>query len=113
MELVTNNMLPERWANTRVPPNKTELQSTGILRVEIESASAKVREGGPGEDRRDLKDVGLRERVWTGVVPCSLQWGEPVPAKENMVGEVPGYVEDWRETTNSEGEAHAKKVAGA
>ena len=42
MEKITNSVLTERWANTRVPPNKTEMTSTQILRVRIVSASAKV-----------------------------------------------------------------------
>lgn len=111
MERITNNMLPDRWANSRVPPNKVEMQSTGILRVEIESASAKVRRGGPGEDRNDLKDETLRERVWTGVIPTTLQWGEPVPAEGNRVQEVPGYVEDWRTATNTQADEHARNSA--
>ena len=111
MERITNNMVPDRWANTRVPPNKVEMQSTGILRVEIESASAKVRSGGPGEDRNDLKDEKLRERVWTGVVPTTLHWGEPVPAEGNRVQTVPRHVEDWRKGVNAESEAYANKSA--
>ncbi|KAL1301571.1 hypothetical protein AAFC00_005806 [Neodothiora populina] len=102
MQLITENMLPNRWNNSRVPPTKVEMQSTGILRVEIDAASAKTRTGGPGEDRADLKDEALRERVWTGVVPVSLQWGEPVPAEGNRVDKVPGYVEEWRVGSNAE-----------
>lgn len=111
MERITNNMLPDRWANSRVPPNKVEMQSTGILRVEIESGSAKVREGGPGEDRNDLKDEAMRQRVWTGVIPTTLQWGEPVAAETNRVKGVPEYVEEWRSATNAEAEEYAKKSA--
>jgi hypothetical protein len=43
MELVTNSVVPDRWKNTRVPPNNAEMQSTQILRVKIESGSSKVR----------------------------------------------------------------------
>lgn len=111
MERITDNMLPSRWTNSRVPPTKAELTSTGILKVEIVSASAKVRAGGPGEDRNDLKDEELRRRVWTGVVPCSLVWGEPVAAEGNRVQKVPGYVEKWRKEVNGEGEKVSSEAA--
>jgi len=39
MKLITDNMLPERWAKSRSPPTKAELASTAILRVRIESVS--------------------------------------------------------------------------
>ena len=69
MELITNNLISNRWDNTRVPPTKAELQSTGVLRIDVASASAKVHTGGPSDDRKDLKDDEVKERVWTGVVP--------------------------------------------
>jgi hypothetical protein len=42
MEKITNSVVADRWDNTRVPPNKTEMTSTQILKVRIVSASAKV-----------------------------------------------------------------------
>ena len=96
-------MVPDRWNNSRIPPNKTEMTSTTILRVKVESASAKLRTGGPGEDRKDLKDEELRKRVWTGVVPASTQWGEPVPAEGNMVQRVPQYLQNWVKEVNEQG----------
>ncbi|KAF2183098.1 hypothetical protein K469DRAFT_711058 [Zopfia rhizophila CBS 207.26] len=110
MEKITNNMLPTRWENSRIPPTQTEMTSTSILRVKISSASAKVRAGGPGEDRADLKDEALKKRVWTGVVPVWMQWGEPMPGPENKVDEVPGYIEGWRMRANQEGRVEAFKA---
>ena len=111
MELITDNMLPARWANSRIPPNRAEMQSTSILRVRIAHASAKVRAGGPGEDRGDLKDEELRKGVWTGVVPSWTQWGDPMPARENRAGEVPEYVEKWRNVQNRDGRVGAYEAA--
>jgi len=37
MKAITDNMLPERWEKSRVPPSSAELKSTSILRVRIES----------------------------------------------------------------------------
>ncbi|MCJ1255224.1 hypothetical protein MMC24_003040 [Lignoscripta atroalba] len=112
MELITDNLIPPRWANTRVPPTAVEMQSTSILRVEIVSASAKVREGGPGEDRRDERDEGVRGRVWTGVVPVWSVLGEPVPVpgEGNRVGGVPGHVKALVEGWNGEGERRAREA---
>lgn len=47
MEMVTNDVLSGRWDNSRVPPEEGELQSTNILRINIDSASAKIRTGEP------------------------------------------------------------------
>lgn len=110
MELVTNNLVPARWENTRVPPNKVEMQSTSILRVRIVNASAKVRSGGPGEDRKDEKDENVRGKVWTGVLPAYTMLGEPVPAKTNMVA-VPAHVKELVQGWNQENERKAREAA--
>lgn len=96
MERITDNIIPGRWAKSRNPPTKAELSSTSILKVRIESASAKVRDGGPSEDRADLKDKALVDATWTGVVPYWGTWGQPVEGKENGCQEVEGYIEEWR-----------------
>jgi hypothetical protein len=107
MTKITDNMLPQRWAKSRVPPTKAEFQSTSILRVKVASASAKVNVGGPSEDRADLKNEELKANVWTGVVPVWLQWGEPVPGKQNGREEVEPYIEEWRLRENQKGKALA------
>lgn len=97
MQRITNNIIPGRWEKSRGPPTKAELSSTSILKVRIESASAKVRDGGPSEDRADLKDGALVGRTWTGVVPYWGTWGEPVEGAQNGCPEVEGYIEEWRQ----------------
>ena len=110
MELITNNLLPSRWAKSRNPPTKAELSSTSILKVRIVSASAKIREGGPSDDRKDLEDRELRERTWTGVVPYWGTWGEPVPGVENGCEEVEEYIEEWRVRETDKAKNHAFKA---
>jgi hypothetical protein len=107
MTKITDNMLPQRWDKSRVPPTKVELNSTSILKVKVASASAKVRVGGPSEDRADLKDKDLVKKVWTGVVPCWLQYGEPIPGKENGREDVEEYIEKWRVSENNKGKMGA------
>ncbi|KAI4094919.1 MAG: hypothetical protein LQ344_001964 [Seirophora lacunosa] len=91
----------------------TTTLSTGVLRVEIASASAKIRTGSTGEDRGDLKDEGLRRSVWSGVVPAHIEFGEPVAAPTDLRGEVPGYLEEWIRGRNEEGERYAREAAVA
>ncbi|MCJ1250053.1 hypothetical protein MMC30_007279 [Trapelia coarctata] len=110
MGVITNRLIPKRWENTRVPPNKVEMQSTSILRVSIVSASAKVRNGGPGEDRKDEKDEAVRGKVWTGVVPVWTALGAPVPAEGNVVP-IPDHVKELVEASNSENEKKANAAA--
>lgn len=110
MELITESAVPGRWANTRVPPTSAELTSTGILKVRIESASAKVRAGMPAEDRKDEKDEAVRDRVWSGVVPIWEAKGQPVAAAKNRV-ELPRYLTEWIDEANREAEQGAVGAA--
>lgn len=100
MEAITNNVVPQRAQNSRWPPTKTELTGTGILRVEIETASAKVRAGQPHSNRNDLKDEEVTGRTWTGVVPMYMQFGEPMPDETNRVAKVPQYLLNWVKEEN-------------
>ena len=110
MRLVTDNVVPDRWAHSRVPPTTVEMQSTSILRVAVVDASAKVRRGEPGEDRKDERDEEVRGRVWTGVVPMWTAYGEPVPAGRNRVP-VPGHVSALVEGGSRENERRAGEAA--
>ena len=107
MELVTNSVVPQRYQNTRTPPNNAEMQSTSILRVKIKAGSAKVRSGESHDDRADMGDEELRQKTWVGVVPAWVQFGEPVEAGYNKVGEVPGYIEEWRVEGNEQRQKEA------
>jgi nitroimidazol reductase NimA-like FMN-containing flavoprotein (pyridoxamine 5'-phosphate oxidase superfamily) len=91
MEKITNSVVENRWENSRIPPTKTEMTSTQILKVRVVDASAKVRNGGPGDDRADLKNEELRAKTWIGVVPTWITFGEPVAGPENKVGKVCGF----------------------
>jgi hypothetical protein len=111
MELITNSVVPDRWRHTRVPPNKGEMASTQILRVSIESGSAKVREGGPNDEQCDLGDESVMESVWTGVLPCWEMFGEPVVGGYNRVGSVPEHVRAYKEEMNRGNMMYAMEAA--
>jgi hypothetical protein len=110
MEQITNKVLPCRWENTRVPPNAAEMSSTQILKVTVESASAKVRDGPPGDEMVDLQDDAVTGRVWTGFVPMVEQMLEPVASTYNRIDEVPVHVKEYVGVVNQEEMDYAKKL---
>ena len=107
MTRITDGLVPGRWDNSRNPPTQGEDRSTGILKVIIETASAKVRVGGPSDDRKDLNDPDIARTVWTGVVPVWETLGIPHANSHNQVVELPSYLNDWRKTTNHDQEQYA------
>ncbi|KAH8723384.1 hypothetical protein GQ44DRAFT_685163 [Phaeosphaeriaceae sp. PMI808] len=111
MQLITNSVVPGRWENTRVPPDGAEMQSTRILRMGIESASAKVREGVPEDERKDMRREDVLDGVWTGVVPVYERLGPPVDGPYNRVKSVPAHVGGWVEGENRERERYAVDAA--
>lgn len=95
MQLITDGMVTGRWEGSRVPPDEGEIASTRILKVRIDSASAKVRNSGVKEDAKDMKDEATRDRVWTGTIPYVEMLGAPKSAETNRVGAVPAYIEEY------------------
>lgn len=76
LEMFTERIVPGRWEELRETTEK-ELAATAVVSVTIESASAKVRTGGPHDFDEDMT-----EPVWAGVVPIHETFGpvEPDPA---------------------------------
>ena len=85
LEAFTEKLLPGRWAEAR-PPSARELRATSVLRMPLDEASAKIRDGGPEDG--ETPDAELD--VWAGHLPLvvtalepvadpSLQPGIPVP----------------------------------
>lgn len=71
LKVVSDQILKGRWEESRQPIAK-EMKATTVLVMEIDQASAKIRTGGPGDEKQDYALP-----IWAGVVPCSLTWGEP------------------------------------
>ena len=111
MQLITNSVVPDRWENSRVPPDGSEMASTSILRVRIVSGSGKIRNGEPHDDKKDLEREDVVDRVWTGVLPIWQTIGYPVAGSTNAVAEVPEHVRTFRNETNAGNEEYAKKAA--
>lgn len=110
MQSITNSVIPGRWENSRVPPDRAEMVSTSILRVRIVSGSGKIRDGEPHDDKKDLEKEEVVNKVWTGVLPIWETVGEPVAGGANAVEEVPEHVTAFERETNSKNEAYAKKA---
>ena len=81
------------------------------MKVDVESASAKVRVGWPEDERKDLKRDDVLDRVWTGVLPVWERIGDPVPGPYNQVKELPKHVREYVKEWNEEAERYAKEAA--
>lgn len=65
-------VFPGRWAEVR-PPSENESKQVSIVKVPLETASAKIGEGPPDDDDEDYA-----LDVWAGVLPISQSFGDPV-----------------------------------
>lgn len=80
------NLFPGRWDTLR-PMEPQELKATAVLYLDIEEATAKVREGYPN----DPEDAS--HPVWAGVIPIESRTVEAEPAPNLMEGiDIPDYV---------------------
>ncbi|MEM9824726.1 MAG: pyridoxamine 5'-phosphate oxidase family protein [Bacteroidota bacterium] len=89
--IFTDKLIPGRWDDAR-KPNPAEERATMICEVEIESASAKIRTGPPGDDDEDYA-----LDVWAGILPMRQVFGDLIedPLLKDGVG-VPQYLKDYK-----------------
>lgn len=91
LDALVDHVVPGRAADCR-PADAKELAATAVLALDLSEVSAKVRAGGPNDDP---EDVPLPH--WTGVLPVSRAYGDPVPADGLAPGTaVPGYLSALR-----------------
>lgn len=87
LDAIVEQVVPGRAADSRRADAK-ELAATAVLRLDLEEVSAKVRQGGPGDEPEDL-DLPH----WAGVVPVARSYGAPVPSDDLAPGiGVPEYL---------------------
>ncbi|MGI9623380.1 MAG: pyridoxamine 5'-phosphate oxidase family protein [Acidimicrobiales bacterium] len=72
LDRFVEGLVPGRTADLR-PMTAKEIDGTGVLRVSLEHASAKVRTGDPVDDEEDY-DLP----IWAGLVPVVESFGSPV-----------------------------------
>lgn len=63
LRVITERTLPGRWDEVRAPLEK-EVKMTGVIAIDIESASAKVAAGMPQDEPEDYATP-----IWAGVLP--------------------------------------------
>ena len=92
LEAFTEKLLPGRWAEAR-RPTAQELKATSVLRMPLDEASAKIRDGGPEDG--DSPDAELA--VWAGHLPLVVTALEPVPDPSLRPGiDVPEALRPYR-----------------
>jgi len=82
LEVISEQILKGRWAEVR-PVKEKELKATTVLKISLDEASAKIRQGGPVDEKEDY-DLD----IWAGVLPITRQYGTPLP-DENRTRELP------------------------
>lgn len=95
LKIVSDKMMPGRWEDSRLP-NVQELKGTMVVSVKIETASAKVRTGGPIDEPDDVELP-----FWTGVVPLRTNALEASPSDYEARTTPPEYVLDWIKSVNA------------
>ena len=63
LRVISEQSMPGRWEELRAP-HEREISMTGVIRLDIDSASAKVSSGMPDDEDEDY-DIP----VWAGVLP--------------------------------------------
>lgn len=87
LKAVSDNLLNKRWEDCR-EPNEKELNVTSVLKIEIDEASAKIREGDPIDDAKDYETT-----FWAGVLPIETTFGKPIDDSKLDPGiELPDYL---------------------
>lgn len=86
----TDKIVPGRWDDAR-KPTLQEMKATLVVSIPVDSASAKVRTGGPVDD-----DADYALDVWAGVVPIKQQFLAAVPDEKLKEGvSLPDYLRDY------------------
>ncbi len=84
MEIFFNHWLPDRWQHVRLPSDN-ELAATTFIRLKIQEAVLKCREGPPIDDDEDMQQA-----VWAGYIPLQKRWQSPIQAPEQTNINLPG-----------------------
>ena len=94
LKVLSDKLVPGRWEDAR-QPNDRELEATAVVRLRIESASAKIRTGDPIDEPTDA-DLP----VWSGLLPLSEQAQEFIADENSLSLVVPRYLAEFRERLN-------------
>lgn len=71
LKIITENIVKGRWDEVPVG-TENELKGTLVIKIKIDSVSAKIRSGGP------MGDETMVEKVWSGQIPLVMKALEPI-----------------------------------
>lgn len=71
MKVISEHTMPGRWGEVRDSHEK-EVKMTGVIALQIESASAKISAGEPEDEEEDYATP-----IWAGVLPLTTTMGKP------------------------------------
>ncbi|MGB3468161.1 MAG: pyridoxamine 5'-phosphate oxidase family protein, partial [Cyclobacteriaceae bacterium] len=78
LQVISDQVLKKRWEEVR-QPNEKELKATMVLKIKIDEASAKIRTGGPIDEKEDYL-----LNIWAGEIPLQRRFAPPVPDENNL-----------------------------
>ena len=80
LEVITENILTGRWQEARLP-NDGEMKATRVVKISLEEASLKVRNGPAKDDRPDY-DLD----IWAGLLPLKKGYEAPITDEQLKEG---------------------------
>jgi nitroimidazol reductase NimA-like FMN-containing flavoprotein (pyridoxamine 5'-phosphate oxidase superfamily) len=91
LRVLTERIYPGRWDDARLP-NAKERKATSVVAVTIDSATAKMRTGGPKDDAEDYASDW-----WAGVIPIETKFHAPQNDEKLRAGiPAPGYLKKYK-----------------
>ena len=86
MRIISEHTMPGRWDELREPHDR-EIKMTGVIALEIDTASAKIADNGVDDEDDDYEIP-----VWAGVLPITTSIGSPVDDERLLPGVEPSDV---------------------
>ena len=86
MRVISEHTMPGRWDELREPLEK-EIKMTGVIALEIQSASAKISDKMPADEEEDY-DIP----IWAGVLPLESKLTELQPDDRLLEGVEPSAI---------------------
>jgi hypothetical protein len=83
MKIISEHVMPGRWGEVR-ESHEREVKMTGVIALQIESASAKISSGLPDDEEADYKIP-----IWAGVLPIRSEIGAIEPDDRLLPGVEP------------------------
>jgi nitroimidazol reductase NimA-like FMN-containing flavoprotein (pyridoxamine 5'-phosphate oxidase superfamily) len=86
MRVISEHSMPGRWDELREPLTR-EIKMTGVISLDITSASAKISTGMPDDEDEDYETP-----IWAGVIPVQTRLGEAIADDRVLEGVEPSAV---------------------